>query len=220
MNGAFRLLVLLPALLLAGCAAALPPITADTAPVSCAAPFVSGRWQFTHTVAITVAGKTRGALIGVIRVDTAAAAIHCVLMTVEGMVVFEASDLGGLTVIRALPPFTGDAYAKGLMDDVRLTFLPPEGPPSAVGRTPEGDAACRFVQPGGGVVDIIGLGTAGWTIRRYDNLRRLEKEIMATAGDAPTPAIARRMVLTDNGLPGYRLSMNLIDARPVPGDTP
>ena len=213
-----RFLTLLPALLLTGCMARLPPIIAHTAAVSCTAPFVSGRWQFTHTVAITVAGKPRGALVGVIRVDPTAATVHCVLMTVEGMVVFEALDQGGLEVIRALPPFTGDAYAKGLMDDVRLIFLPPAGRPAAAGRTADHAAACRFVQSGGAVVDVIGMGAAGWAIRRYDNRRRLEKEIVATAGAPATPAIARQMVLTDHGLPGYRLSMNLIDARPVTGD--
>lgn len=216
MTGAGRLLILLPALLLAGCAASLPPIVPGADPQPCAAFFVKGRWQFTHTVAVSVAGKTRGALVGAITVDTAGAAVHCALMTVEGLVIFEAQDQRGLEVIRALPPFNDDDYARGMMADLHLLFLPPAGPVAAAGRTADNHAACRFVQSDGAVVDVIATGDGGWAIRRYDDRRRIDKEIVATAGAPETPAIARRMVLTGHGLPGYTLTMDLIDARPVP----
>lgn len=220
MTGAARLAILLPALLLAGCAASLPPIMPVAEPPSCNAFFVNGRWQLTHTVAVSVAGKTRGALVGVITIDTTAAAIHCALMTVEGLVIFEAQDKGGLNVIRALPPFTDDDYARGMMADLHLLFLPPPALATTAGRTADNHAVCRYVQSGGAVVDVIDMDDAGWVIRHYDARRRIDKEIVATAGAPETPIIARRMVLTGHGLPGYTLTMDLIDARPVPADTP
>lgn len=220
MTGAARLAILLPALLLAGCAASLPPIMPVTEPPSCEAFFVKGRWQLTHTVAVSVAGKTRGALVGAITVDTSAATIHCALMTVEGMVIFEAQDNGGLEVIRALPPFTDADYAKGMMADLHLLFLPPPGLAIAAGRTADNRAACRYVQSGGAVVDVIATAGGGWIIRHYNDRQRVDKEIVATAGAPQAPAIARRMVLTGHGLPGYTLTMDLIDAQPVPADRP
>ncbi len=207
-------LLILPALLMAGCAAVLPAITPHEATVACVGPFGSGRWQFTHTVAIDVAGRARGALVGVIEVDSAKRFIHCVLMTVEGMVLFEATNSNGLDVIRALPPFSGDAYASGLMDDVQLLFLAPDAPPSVTGRTHDHRVACRYLQDDGAhTIDVMGGDSAGWVIRRYNRSNRLEKEVVAASGSHKYPAIPRQLTLIDHGVTGYTLSMHLIDAR-------
>jgi hypothetical protein len=70
------------------------------------------------------------------------------------------------------------------------------------------------------VVDVVGTVGGGWIIRRYDKRRRIAKEIIATAGVRKTPAVASRLLLTDHGLLGYELSMNLLNARQLPGDPP
>lgn len=218
MNRCLCTMLVLSALLLAGCTGRLPAISPEAPAAPCRRPFLSGQWQLTHTVAVTVAGQVRGALIGVSRVDAGARAVHCVLMTVEGMVVFEAKDDGDMTVIRALPPFDDPAWAGGLIADVRLLFLPPVGPPAEAGGTADHQAVCRYIREDGTAMDVMPSGGGGWALLAYDTRRRLRKTVTATALTAAGPA--GRIELTDHGLPGYTLTMTLIDAQMVDDAAP
>ena len=85
-------------LLLMGACAQLPtiePMEANRIPaieMDCRSHFPQGRWQLVHTIRARFYGGRQATFTGVVVLSTHNESIHCVLMTLEGMVLFEAVD--------------------------------------------------------------------------------------------------------------------------------
>ena len=136
-------LFLLGMLLLTACAG-LPRINAvDTARVSktikaCENAFPDGKWQFAHVIEANLPGGRDAQLIGVTEVSSNPKRIHAVMMTIEGLVLFDALEDDKLTINRSVAPFDSIDFAKGLMEDIRFVFLKPDGEPIVAGITENG----------------------------------------------------------------------------------
>jgi hypothetical protein len=208
---------LLPALLVLSCAG-LPPIALDAAMDLSADParvYPQGTWQFLHSLQAEMPGARPLGLLGLTVLSSTDRRHRSVLMTLEGFVLFDGeSESGRLTVHRALPPFDSPHFAAGLMDDIRLVFMEPEGPTLAVGRL-EGGGKVRRVRAAGGTVDVETLSDGGWRIRQYSSSDRLIRTVTARHGSGDIAGFPQSMELTAAEGQGYEIVMTLLEAVPI-----
>lgn len=155
-------------------------------------------------------------LIGVTIISSRDKSAHCVLMTIEGLVVFDATYDGKLVIKRALTPFDHGGFAAGLIDDIRLIFFVPEGPRLETGQAQNGASVCRYQNPDGRIIDLVIRGDRSWQIRRYSRQLRLTGTVSAFfSKKSPTEkqsVIPARLELKAHGVAGYNLNMNLVEA--------
>jgi hypothetical protein len=76
--------------------------------------------------------------MGVTELSSDPERIHAVMMTIEGLVLFDALFDGKLTINRGVAPFDSREFAEGLMDDIRLIFFKPAGNAVDAGLTEDG----------------------------------------------------------------------------------
>jgi hypothetical protein len=182
----------------------------------CRSHFLQGRWQLVHTLQARFFGGRQATLSGVTLLSPADDAIHCVLMSLEGFVLFEAVDQGReVSVRRAFGPFDNDNFARGIMADIRLMFFAPEGGGTTVGQFKDGSDGCRY-QDGrsGTVVDIGCLADGGWWLRQSD---RRGNPLRTLRADAAGPGgVSSRLTLEARGRNAYQLSLTLVEATALP----
>ncbi len=207
-------ILLVCALLLSACAG-LPPIQpADEnrqslIDMSCRSHFLKGRWQLVHTINARLYGGRQATFTGVIVLSSAVPSIHCVLMTLEGFVLFEAVDNGEVVVKRAFGPFENIEFAKGVMGDIRFIFIAPEGKVQTVGIFKDGHEGCRYCTDDNRVVDVVGAADGSWRIRQHDPLKTLIADAVDRQGVSP------KLTLVAGGRHAYQLSMTLVEAFPI-----
>ncbi len=195
----------------------LPELQIDNkVKAACEKVFPQGHWQFVHSIDFSLEGGAGTTVIGVTNLD--GDEMSCALITVEGLTLFEATSHGdrSFEVGRALPPFDRAGFARGLIDDIRTIFLPPEGRES-VGSLKDGTAICRSFQPDGSVVDVQLVEDGCWQIRRYDAESTLERRIAARNCTQKVSGLIPDLIeLTGYGRHGYSLKMTLIRAEYFP----
>lgn len=192
-----------------------PDALASHRVADCTALYPQGKWQFVHTIEAAPPNGERQTLLGVSQVSSEQRTIHCVLMSLEGLVLFEADYDGRLQVGRALPPFDTQGFAQGLIDDLALMFLAPTGPPQITGLMENGAAACRWREGNGSTVDVVRTAEAAWQIRRFNaqgKLIRLVKPLNSSS-TLPKDPLPETIVLQSPGMLGYTLTMTLVEAR-------
>ncbi len=198
-------------LLLSACAH-MPPIQpAGTdcqhrVEAGCRSVYPVGRWQLVHTINVRLRRGYQATLTGVIILSTADSRVHCVLMTLEGFVLFEAVDNGEVAVKRAFGPFDNPEFAKGVMRDIRLIFLAPEGRMQTAGRFDDGTEGCRYRTHDNRFVDIIGAADGSWQIQQYEPRKTVDVDAVDHRGLSP------RLTLEAGGKASYTLVMTLIEA--------
>ncbi len=221
--------VIIVALLLLTACSRLPEIVQDPTRLPkpsdslCRSSFPRGQWQFQHAIDATVRGRKMGKLIGAMVLNTRKRTIECALMTIEGLVLFGARYDGRLTIERAVKPFDRPGFAEGLMDDLRLMFLAPEGQ-GRLGRTTDSDVICRYRHPENFITDIIVHDPDRWMINRYDTRGRWLRTVSVETGDAARyiewSGIARHITLESRSGDDYRLELTLIEAVQIKKETP
>jgi len=207
---------LLGVLFLTACAGVPHIITVDTALIpktvnTCETVFPKGKWQFAHVIEATLPGGRKSQLIGVTEVSSNPERIHAVMMTIEGLVLFDGLDDGKLTIRRGVAPFDSQAFAKGLMEDIRLIFLEPDGEPMGVGITENGFLICRYQVSDDSIVDVMVRPDAGFEIRKYVN----EQLVRKVVAEANSRSIPEKMAFTAYEPAGYRLNLRLISAEKI-----
>ncbi len=172
-----------------------------------------------HAIEARLPMDQASSVIGASLVDPATARFRAVLMSVEGLTLFDAASVGGdLTVFKALPPLDEPGFGPGLMADVALALLAPARSPSAAGRLPDGRAACRHENPDGSVVDLLPAdGDRPGRLDRYGPGQDLIRRVSLIAPTGPL-GLAAKVVLTAPGLVGYHLELTLLEASPVTPD--
>jgi hypothetical protein len=212
MRRAFCLLVLA-----SGCAH-LPTIaparsTSESQAIAaaCRAAFPEGWWGASHSIDATLPFGNNALLIGA--TSTKKDGMHYVLMSPEGVALFDASVIGGaIRVRRALPPFNRPGFAEGLVGDVRAAFSAPEGAPTAVGLGESGSGMCRWRSRAGTTTDVELSGAKPRWIRSFDG-SALVREV-ALSGEAEA-GFFPGLLLRVPGMAGYTLRMRLISHETV-----
>ena len=191
--------------------ASLPAMESD-----CRSHFPQGRWQLVHTIGVRFYGGGQATFTGVVVLSTQDESIQCALMTLEGMVLFEAEDDGKTTTVkRAFGPFDNQRFAQGVMADIRFLFFKPEGVLIATGSIDDDTQACRYQGPGQTIIDLMELADGGWCMHQYDEHGKMLRRVTADAVDSRR--IAPRMAIdAGSGRHSYHLSMNLVEAIELP----
>jgi hypothetical protein len=214
--------VLVGALLFINSCASLPDMYPAGGPAAleiharCSAPFPQDKWQFVHYIEATLPGGKKGFVMGITVISPMTETIECVIMTLEGFVLFDARHDQGLMISRAISPFDKIEFAKGLMKDIRLIFFKPDGPFVGSGILEGGSPICRYQNFDGRIIDIITFPDNAWEIRQYGRDLRISRTVRASSptkvGRSGRRVIPSRLELRAQGLLGYELSMNLVSA--------
>jgi len=185
----------------------------------CEIPFPKGKWQFVHSIEAELPGGRKGLVIGVTVISSDPRSIACVIMSLEGFVLFDARQEQDLVIKRAIAPFEKKAFAEGLMKDIQLIFFKPDGQLIGSGVLENGSPLCRYQISDGRIVDIVTNSDNTWEIRQYNKDLRLTRTVKAwppdDAGSVDNRHIPGRLELKTHGFHGYRLAMTLVDAVPL-----
>ncbi len=212
-----------------GCAT-LPPIVPDNStPLTYRNPakeidilFPPGSFQFVHSLELTLPGNHSAMLMGVLNVHSQSRTLHCIVMTLEGLILFEADYTSkGLTIQRGIPPFDSLKFALGLIRDIQLAFFRPSGRLLASGRFDDGLRIFRFSETGNGTIDVISSrDRLLWTLNARNRNHRLGRTIRYQFSKIQTKGaefgFPETITLTAKGLSRYTLIMTLIDAHLIP----
>ncbi len=185
---------------------------------ACRGPFPDGDWQLLHSIEATLPGGKKGFLMGLTIISSSNRTARCVIMTLEGFVVFDALHDKQITLKRAIAPFDSEAFANGLIEDINLIFFEPPGSIIASGFLKSGAAVCRYQKPDGRMVDIINRGEHDWEIRQYHLDYRLARSVRMSAKEpdlTDRKGISDKIELNAHGSPGYQLVMDLVEAIPL-----
>ena len=181
---------------------------------TCRGPYPDDDWQLLHSIEATLPGGKKGFLMGLTVISPSNRTARCVIMTLEGFVIFDALYDKKITVNRAIAPFDSAVFANGLIEDINLIFFKPSGSITTSGFLKSGAAVCRYQKPDGRLVDIISQGKHNWEIRQYlpdNHLARTVKRMYL----ADPKGIADKIELKAHGTPGYALIMDLVEAVPL-----
>ncbi len=187
--------------------------TAAGRTAGCANIFPRGQWQLVHAVEIFPPIGSKQTVLGVIQISSEQRTFHWVMMTIEGLVLFEVDFDGSATIQRAIPPLDKPGMAEGMIQDISLLFFAPERPCVAAGFSKEAAWICRYPSTDQGHQDIILQPDGRWEIRRYSQNHRLMRTIAPMANENfRADGLPSRVALKAYGVVGYELSMCLVDA--------
>jgi hypothetical protein len=195
---------------------------------SCKMAFPAGPHRFVHSIEARLPDDSRAMTLGIVKLDPDKGVIHCVIMTIEGFVLFDARYQQTVTVDRAVYPFDSPEFAKSMMADIRLIFFPPNGKIETDGVFSNGLAGCRWRNAEGLAVDLVFKAKLngyqaklngyhrqhGWIIRQYDVSDHLSGQVKA--GALNPEGIPEKIELSRNKYPGYTLTMTLLQAEYLP----
>ncbi|MBU0734838.1 MAG: hypothetical protein KJ573_00410 [Proteobacteria bacterium] len=192
------------------------PLTFDT-DKRCMTPFPDRELKLVHSIQATMPKGEKAVMLGVTAISPKTGMIQCVIMTLEGLVLFDARYDRQIVINRAIPPFDSIDFARGLINDIKLIFFPPDGLLIASGISDDGSFVCRYRTDSGMIVDIITHKDRPWEIRQYDHDFRLIRSLKTHMGSERTTerqnAIPARLELTAYGPSEYSLTLELIEAR-------
>jgi hypothetical protein len=216
-----RLMVLwctLAAALLPACAGPRHIRIEPVNPALCRLPFTSTGCRYMHSLDAELPGGERMTVIGISVLDPDADTIQAAIMTLEGLVLFDATSSGSsMQVHRAVPPFDGPQFADGLIQDVRFIFMFPSGAPETTGRLDDGSSVCRYHDNFGMTVDVIVHPDRGWEVEQYS---AFGKKLRSLKIDALKNGIPGMLEFEAFSPKPYALHMKLISTEPVtPGST-
>ncbi len=183
----------------------------------CRRPFPDRPWRAVHALHISGPFGHQSSVMGVTIVDPTSRRIRAVILSLEGLVLFDASSgEGTVNVRRAVPPLDRKGFPEGLLHDVSLMCLAPEGSPAETGLDQEGHPVCRWRDESSGTTELVTVDVGNWRIRQYESDRDLKREVVLTAErGAPLPGEIRFVC---HGLAGYSLDLTLIEAEFLSGE--
>jgi len=205
--------LVLAACLLAPCAgcAGLPfirPVSAgperDSLRGRCEAAFARRAFRAVHVIEASLPMGNESSLVGVTLADPSRLRFRSVLLSVEGLTLFDATSTSEEFVVhRAVPPLDDEGFGRGLVSDVALALLPPSGELLQAGRLEDGSPICRYRDAGARVTDVIFPREGSPRILcHYDASGRLQRRVEFDP--------AGGIVLTAPGTVGYTLRLRLI----------
>jgi hypothetical protein len=188
--------------------------------------FPSESVQFVHAIELTMQGGHSAMLMGVVNIHPRQQAIHCVIMTLEGLVLFEADHTRErFTIDRAVPPFDSPALAQGLISDIERIFFKPQGAFEARGTLENKNSILRFSEPDGGTLDIvISPDRDVWTQTLRTPSHRIKRRVEYLFPNAPAnsrPFVFPKSITLTAAFPSrYTLTMTLTDANLISDTQP
>jgi hypothetical protein len=146
-------------------------------------------------------------MIGVTVIDPAGRSLQGILMTIEGLVLFDGLwQDGKVTVSRAVPPFDRPAFAENMINDMCFLFLVPKMAALTHAMEKEGKVVCRYHSGEDSVIEVMINEDRSWASKVFRG--SLSREIRAAAIQDNVPQF---MELKGQG---YTLKLTTISAEP------
>ena len=181
--------------------------------LGCYAIFPGEPWESVHGIEATIRRGGSSSLIGVTKGEPSERRLQSLLLTPEGFILFDAElSKDGLAVRKAVAPFDSPAFARGLMEDVSLLFLPPQVKPTAWGKETDGTMVCKWQGLGDSRTDITESMDGVWRILRRNRKGKVIKEVVLNGPFVK--GLASRVELRAFEPAPYRLRMTLIQPSP------
>ncbi len=169
--------------------------------------FLRENWLLTHSIELTLPTGSRGYTIGISKLDPRKMRIETVMLSLEGLVVFQSVYQNSMEIIKAVPPMDSKEFGKGLINDIKLIFFPPDYRDIRSGKLSDGSGIYRY-SGRRGTVDIIFFNDRTIIKKKYDRnnslLRIVKLENINSKG------IARSIEIKKPGLTGYTLNLKLL----------
>lgn len=163
-------------------------------------------------------GGRNASVIGITDISSDLETIHCIIVSIEGLVLFDGVYGGEVVINRGIQPFDSKEFAKGLINDIRMVFFRPVGELTGTGVLSNGSHVCRYRHDAMTIVDVIIDPNHDWEIRQYrdGNLSRSVKAYLnEKAIDGVQKTFPGRIELSVNEAPNYALTLRLIRAEPL-----
>jgi hypothetical protein len=163
-------------------------------------------------------GGGKASVIGITDISSDLETIHSIIMSIEGLVLFDGVYRGEVFINRGIRPFDSKELAKGLMNDIRMVFFRPVGELTGTGVLSNGSHVCRYRNGPMTIVDVIIDPDHDWEIRQYRNgnlSRSVKAYLKERAIDGVRKAFPGRIELSAREHPGYALTLRLIRAEPI-----
>ena len=213
----FSLLILLT--LLSACAHQpdIPPTSKQLAKkiqTECERIFSQKDRQLLYRIQARLPNNKKKTLLGLTQIYPRTRQLHCALMTIEGLVLFEAGYDNTLSIQRAVPPFDKEGFAKGILADICLIFFRPAAIKITAGTTAAGEKICRYELADHQLEEIILLPKNQSKIRRYHRKGKLYRSVVFQPESNPQK-VAEQIELKAYGFFGYQLNLTLIEAKPL-----
>jgi hypothetical protein len=178
----------------------------------CYTVFPTEPWESVHRIEATIRGSS-SSLLGVTKGEPSERRLQSLLLTPEGFILFDAEfSEGGIAVRKAVAPFDSPAFARGLMEDVSLLFLPPQTKPITWGKDTDGTMICNWEGPDESQTEITGSMDRGWRILCRNKRGKVIKEIVLNGPFVNS--LASRMELRSFKPASYTLRMTLVQPSP------
>jgi len=178
----------------------------------CYAIFPAEPWESVHRIETTIRGGS-SSLLGVTKGEPSERRLQSLLLSPEGFILFDAElSEGKIAVRKAVAPFDSPAFARGLMEDVTLLFLPPKVKPTTWGKDTDGTMICNWEGPDVSHTEITGSMDSGWRILRLDKHGKVIKEVVLNGPFVN--GLASHMELRAFKPAPYRLRMTLVQPSP------
>ena len=176
----------------------------------CGQPFMQEPWRLVHKIEAVLSMGKRTTMMGVTRIDPAQKTMQGILMTIEGLVLFDGLwQNGEVTVFRAVPPFDRPAFAENMMNDMSLLFLVPHIASLTHAMQEGEDVICRYYRSDKTPIDVIIHGDQSWSARVFGKSQ--PREITAAAIHLPAAMELKGQ--------SYTLKLTAITAEPDAGET-
>jgi hypothetical protein len=205
------------ALLLCACASLQRPLTViPSGPEHrerCRLPFPVAPVRFISAIEAQLPDGKKMTLIGITVIDPGGRSVRAAIMTIEGLLLFDASACNDeITLYRALPPFDGPEFRSALLHDVQFLLLPPAGELQQYGTLKNGSSICRYGLAGGMAIDVIVHPDNSWELREYKNESGATRiaQGAAAAGGLPGTVVFQGLQPQP-----YRLHLRPISAGPA-----
>ena len=182
--------------------------------------FVKNDVQFIHSLNITLPTGENISVIGITSVFPASDSFESLLMTIEGLVAFHAKQTRDKrTVLRSIQSFSSPGIIDGLMRDIRLIFLRPDGNLIELGRDKSSDTVCRFQVNDKSLTDLVYSRDGDLKLINYDKNGQIRRTVTAiySQKDLGNPGLIypTNMKLMGHGMFGYSIEMRLLQTNPI-----
>ncbi|MCJ7772673.1 MAG: hypothetical protein MUP22_06020 [Desulfobacterales bacterium] len=183
----------------------------------CSIFFPKGKWQFIHSIEATMPDKKNAFIMGITNISSSTREIRIVMMTIEGLVLFDAEYKGEIKINKGISPFDSYNFANGIIEDVKLIFLLPEGRIDQAGYLKDGSHVCRYKDDEGLIVDINYKQDSTWEILKYNHYNKITRlvktdSIIEKQGKQKS-VIPQKIEMNAYGNHKYLLILDLIKAK-------
>jgi hypothetical protein len=174
-------------------------------------PFPVQSFRIIHTIDISLPLEEKSSLIGITIIDFTSDRVRSVLISVEGLVLFDGmSHHGIIKVFRAVAPLDTNTFAQNLFADVRFLFMPHKENLMEIGRYKEGQLVCRWRNEKKEVIETVIGNAGGWTLTQYnsDLSKRKEAKVLPPSSNG----FSKIMVMKIYGALAYSFRFELVEA--------